>query len=85
MEQYSVTEGDGLVEVCVQFVTLSDDTKDMDVPVTIATVPIQNSAVGKYTECINADWKISFVSLLLAIIIITMHAHKGIQLCGMLK
>ena len=53
MDQYSVTEGDGLVEVCVQFVTLSDDTKDMlmeDIPVTIATVPIQSSAVGEYTE-----------------------------------
>ena len=56
MEQYSVTEGDGLVEVCVQFVTLSDDTKDMDVPVTIATVPIQNSAVGKYTELMHKCW-----------------------------
>ena len=52
VEQYSVTEGDGLVEVCVQFVTLSDDTKDMlweDIVITIATVQIQNSAVGEYT------------------------------------
>ena len=51
MEQYSVTEGDGLVEVCVQFVTLSDDTKDMpweNFPVTIATVAVESSAVGEY-------------------------------------
>ena len=58
MDQYSVTEGDGLVEVCVQFVKLSDDTEDMlweNAPVTIATVPIQSSAIGKYLECINDD------------------------------
>ena len=47
MEQYSVTESDGLVEVCVQFVKLSKDTLMEDIPVTIATVPIQSSAVGK--------------------------------------
>ena len=74
MEQYSVTEGDGLVEVCVQFVELSDDTEDMlweNVPVTIATVPIQSLAVGEYTIITAA-----------CCYYYTMHAHKGIQLCN---
>ena len=44
-----MTEGDGHVQVCVQFVKLSDDKKDIfweNFPVSIITV--DGSAVGKY-------------------------------------